>query len=339
MSWRSMLSWWRGLNCKKSGGDKKRSVLRHWAAVPVVVAVFVLAVCAWGQRSVTIVADGKEVKARTFSRTVGGVLEAKDIVLLDNDVVVPSIETPLASGMTINVNRAADVSISVDGQVLPVRTQCRSVEELLIERAIVLGPEDEVRPAKDAAVTQGMDVIVSRIVTITELKEAVLSFETKKKYTVNLPQGSTRIAEEGRDGVEQQTWDIKYKDGIEVDRRLASTDTITPPVDRLIIVGSGLVVSRGGQDIRYSEAVDMVSSAYTYTGYNTSSGVAPYYGVAAVDPGFIPMGTELYVEGYGYATALDRGGSILGNRIDLFFETYGEAMSWGIRNVKVYIID
>ncbi|MFX4262886.1 ubiquitin-like domain-containing protein [Pelotomaculum propionicicum] len=338
MSWRSLR------DCLISAGltklrDRKSGFFSRWAAVSIAAVIILVVICACFQSSVVIIADGKEVAVRTFSRSVGAVLESKGFVLLENDIVEPSLDTQLVSGMVVTVNRAADVSIIVDGQVLPVRTQCRTVDDLLREAAVVLGPEDELSPARDAAITQGMNVIVSRIITKTESMEAVMSFETNTKHTVNLPQGVTRIAEEGRDGTEQQTWNIKYKDGIEVARQLVSRETITLPVNKLIMVGSGLVVSRGGEDIRYSEAVDMLSSAYSHTGYNTSSGVAPYYGVAAVDPDYIPLGTELYVEGYGYATALDVGSSITGNRIDLFFDSHDEAMSWGIRNVKVYIID
>ena len=83
----------------------------------------------------------------------------------------------------------------------------------------------------------------------------------------------------------------------------------------------------------------MVASAYTHTGNNTASGIYPHYGVAAVDTSVIPMGTKMYVEGYGYAIARDRGSAIKGNRIDLFFETRSEAMSWGVRRVKVYFFD
>ena len=184
-----------------------------------------------------------------------------------------------------------------------------------------------------------MNVLVARIGTEIEVKEAAIDFETKKKYTTQLPQGSTRVAQEGREGIERQTWQVTYRDGVEITRKLLSTEVITEAINKVIMVGSGLVVSRGGEDIRYSEAEDMLSSAYTYTGYNTASGVAPYYGVAAVDPSRIPLGTRLYVDGYGYATALDRGSSIVGNRIDLFFESHEEAMGWGLRRVKVYILD
>jgi uncharacterized protein YabE (DUF348 family) len=339
MSWGNLLDWWRNKGHRSSDSPRKRGLLGSRAAVSIAGIIILLAVCAVVQKSVLIVADGKELGTRTFAGTVGDALEAKNIVLLENDEVAPSIDTPLQRGMVVTVNRAFDVNICVDGQELPVRTRCLAVKDLLKEKGIALGPEDEVKPTGDTEVVQGMNILVSRIQTETEFRDAVLGFETKRKYTVDLPQGVTRVADEGTQGTEQQTWSIKYSDGVEVERRLVASETTSPAEDQVILVGSGLVVSRGGADIRYSEAVDMVASAYSYTGYNTSSGVAPYYGAVAVDTGYIPLGTEMYVEGYGYATALDRGSSIIGNRIDLFFESHDEAMSWGIRDVKVYIID
>ncbi len=62
-------------------------------------------------------------------------------------------------------------------------------------------------------------------------------------------------------------------------------------------------------------------------------------GVIAVDPTVIPFGSVLWVEGYGYGIALDRGSAIKGYRIDLFFNTRREALRWGVKKVKVCIID
>jgi 3D (Asp-Asp-Asp) domain-containing protein len=62
-------------------------------------------------------------------------------------------------------------------------------------------------------------------------------------------------------------------------------------------------------------------------------------GVAAVDDRVIPMGTRLYVPGYGFAVAADRGSAIKGHRIDLCFDTYAEAIRWGRRKVQVYVLD
>ncbi|MGM0844795.1 MAG: LysM peptidoglycan-binding domain-containing protein [Bacillota bacterium] len=61
--------------------------------------------------------------------------------------------------------------------------------------------------------------------------------------------------------------------------------------------------------------------------------------VIAVDPNVIPLGTEVYVEGYGYATAQDIGGAIKGNKIDVFIPERQDALAWGVRSVKVTILD
>ena len=70
----------------------------------------------------------------------------------------------------------------------------------------------------------------------------------------------------------------------------------------------------------------------------TATGVKATKGVAAVDDRVIPMGTRLYIPGYGFAVAADRGSAIKGQRIDLCFDTYSEAMRWGRRKVQVYVL-
>ena len=62
-------------------------------------------------------------------------------------------------------------------------------------------------------------------------------------------------------------------------------------------------------------------------------------GVVAVDPDVIPLGTRLFIPGYGEAVAADTGGAIVGNRIDLVMDSYGEAMDFGRRDVTVYVLD
>lgn len=93
-------------------------------------------------------------------------------------------------------------------------------------------------------------------------------------------------------------------------------------------------VSRGGYDIRTMEA-----TAYSWTGNKTASGVWPEVGVVAVDPEVIPLGTQMYVEGYGPAIAADTGGDIKGNRIDLYMATEDECWEFGRQMVRVKIIE
>ena len=90
---------------------------------------------------------------------------------------------------------------------------------------------------------------------------------------------------------------------------------------------------------------DRRSTAYTSDpaengGYSTTAmGTAIRYGVAAVDPNVIPLGTRLYIEGYGYARAEDTGGAIKGNRIDLVFGSKSQSNNWGRRTVRVTILN
>lgn len=89
-------------------------------------------------------------------------------------------------------------------------------------------------------------------------------------------------------------------------------------------------------------ALEMFATAYTADCYGcsgmTKSGVRAGFGVVAVDPRVIPLGTHLYIKGYGPAIAGDTGGAILGNRIDLGFDSSASANEFGARPVHVYIL-
>ncbi|WP_425061253.1 hypothetical protein SCACP_20410 [Sporomusa carbonis] len=98
-----------------------------------------------------------------------------------------------------------------------------------------------------------------------------------------------------------------------------------------------------GEPSRYSRSLVMQASAYT--AYDPGNGNYTYRGnrlrkgLVAVDPSVIPLGTRLYIKGYGYAIADDIGGSIEGNRIDLAFDSRSDALDFGVQKVTVYVID
>ncbi|HML87338.1 MAG TPA: peptidoglycan-binding protein [Methylomusa anaerophila] len=99
----------------------------------------------------------------------------------------------------------------------------------------------------------------------------------------------------------------------------------------------------GGEPSRYNRSLLMRASAYTANDPGCSGftyrGNQLRRGLVAVDPTVIPLGTRLYINGYGYAIADDIGSSIKENRIDLSFDSRAEAFSFGVRNVTVYILD
>jgi 3D (Asp-Asp-Asp) domain-containing protein len=76
------------------------------------------------------------------------------------------------------------------------------------------------------------------------------------------------------------------------------------------------------------------TTAYSLPGH-TSSGLHTGWGVVAVDPSVIPLGTHLTIPGYGEAVAADTGTAIVGNRVDLWFPTLTLARAWGRRTVTI----
>ena len=114
------------------------------------------------------------------------------------------------------------------------------------------------------------------------------------------------------------------------------------PTTENISVEEDIVEKSYGHDGDYAAVMTMEATAYLPSdgggGGITATGIPATYGVAAVDPAVIPLGSRLYIPGYGEAIAADTGGAIYGYRIDLCMESYSEAMQFGRRDVTVYVL-
>lgn len=93
----------------------------------------------------------------------------------------------------------------------------------------------------------------------------------------------------------------------------------------------------------YSRAVYVEATAYSsaepgMSAY-TATGTLCRHGVIATDPNFIPLGTKVYIPGYGYAVAEDTGGAIVGNVIDVAFDSIAECYEFGRQFLEIYIIE
>lgn len=114
---------------------------------------------------------------------------------------------------------------------------------------------------------------------------------------------------------------------------LSNPDEVLEPVE---------VVETPQGYLDYSESLNMEATAYLPTDGGgagiTAMGIPATYGIVAVDPDVIPLGSRVYIPGYGEALAADTGGAIYGNRIDLCMEDYYQAMDFGRRNVTVFVL-
>lgn len=121
------------------------------------------------------------------------------------------------------------------------------------------------------------------------------------------------------------------------------------PVAKQVVVQHNIhnppVVKQVRQEFKSNPYKIFKATAYTKSAEEetldgiTASGVPVSRGITSIDPKVIPLGTKLYIEGYGYAIAADTGGAIKGNRIDLYMETKEEAFKFGRKKVKVWIVE
>ena len=95
--------------------------------------------------------------------------------------------------------------------------------------------------------------------------------------------------------------------------------------------------------VRYSQVMSMEATAYLPTDGGvsglTATGIPARHGIVAVDPNVIPLGTRVYIPGYGEALAADTGGAIYGYKIDLCMESYYQAIEFGRRTITVFVLE
>ena len=310
------------------------------------IPVLVVAVLACGyfgykfvEKDIAINVDGQNIETQTFKSTVADLLQEKAITVNPKDKVVPSLTTRLADKQTITITRAFWVEVQADGKKVRLQVLPTTVKAVLSEAKITLTKKDLVEPALTAGVSNKTQVIkVARIKETYITRKEQISFRLEQKQDPGLEKGIRRVISRGREGVKEETLRLTYRDGKLVSKEITGTKVIKEPVNQVVAFGVLTYASRGGRGFEFQRALQVTATAYTHTGSCTSSGTNPRVGTVAVDPNLVPMGSRLYVEGYGFARAEDRGGAIRGNRIDVFLETESEARRWGRRSVKVYIL-
>lgn len=177
-----------------------------------------------------------------------------------------------------------------------------------------------------------------------------------KKNSKDVDLGKTKVQTEGKQGEALVTKKCKYVDGKKVSSKTVDTKITKEPVDKVVLMGTkgsnvsnpaGTFTDMNGNTVAYSSVVTGSGTAYTApAGSLTATGVTAYHGGVAVNPNIIPYGSKLYIVStdgsfvYGYATAVDTGGALMSGTaiVDCFYNTYDECVSFGRRNVNVYIV-
>lgn len=325
------------------------------------------------QRAVpfAVVDGGVPFSHRIAASSVGEALRAIGIDVDGADLVQPPVESPLVPGLRVAVLRALPVAITAPDLRLEAKSRAPTVGALLEEQGIALGPLDRVEPSLDGAVPAHGTVRVVRV-REDELRESrAVPFQTQIQYDDTLATGTRQRVRAGVAGLVEQVLRVVYEDGVEVQRAALDERIVRQPVDEVVRAGRGplptlplmpvpsvpaappapLAIPGLGPDVPVRRVMTMVATAYDpgpistgkspgHPAYGiTATGMRATYGVVAVDPRVIPFYTRMYIPGYGFGIAADTGGDIKGNRIDVFYPTYREAIQWGRKTVQVYILE
>ncbi len=300
-----------------------------------------------------IICDGEKEKAvTTFKMTVEDVLDENNIVVGSFDKMDVSPEQSLKKGMKIEIKRARSVLLTEGNRVQTIYTLADTVGEAMDEAEIYLGIKDKVEPSMDTELTEVEKIVVTRVEERIATEMENIPYENEVKKTDKLDKGIVKIIKKGQEGKKEIAQRIVFENGSETFKEILWEKVIQSPVAAILEEGTkDTIISSRGTVTKFTKAIEMVATAYDATFASTGKHPDhPYYGITrsglkvrpgivAVDPKVIPLGTYLYVEGYGDALAADTGGAIKGNRIDLYFESPKDVAKYGKKKVKVYVLD
>jgi uncharacterized protein YabE (DUF348 family)/3D (Asp-Asp-Asp) domain-containing protein len=286
-------------------------------------------------RAVTLVESGRELRSSTSRPTVGQALREAGIVLGPGDRVTPAIDEPVGAGARIEVAHAMAVTIALPEEDKALYTFAATVGELLAEADVTLGEGAVAVPDVGTPVTPGLSVHIVVLSASNEIEREFIESDTVYRTDESLGPGETRT-EPGQDGALVRRYEVAYSNGVEAGRSLVEEYYDPEPVDTVIYYPPQRDAAADAPG-DCGRAINVYATYYTPASAGrppsdpnygrTATGVLVTYGVVAVDPTVIPLGTRMFIPGYGHAIAADTGGAVKGYIIDLGYPD-GVAVDW-----------
>ena len=291
----------------------------------------------------------------------------------------PAIPSAPAKTASPNALQLTAIVAGVTQRESLVPTPGMTVGQALDAMGIALSSLDRVAPAASTPVAPGMTMRVTRVAVELRTRREPIAAQTRYLPTTKLRAGAKQTTQHARAGYTEIVEKVWLKDGKESGREFVSRKVGRAPQNQVIALGvnsrfmpgniaphrryARALTYRGGSprdraaaqnsgdgalfatgQLRVVKTLKMMTTGYNGAemgggGPRTATGIRCAYGAIAVDPRVIPLGSQLYVEGYGYGFACDTGGAIKGNHIDLAFDSVRAANNHGkVRGVTVYIL-
>lgn len=258
----------------------------------------------------------------------------------DLDVMNALYTDTIVDGMEISISKPMETSVKADGKietftVFPVKTRT-----LLDMAGIKVGQDDIVEPDIEKVLGPEDEVVVKRVTYKYTTEQEEIPYSSSEQKSSSIPIGDVRVSQEGQTGLIERKYKHTLIDGEETEKEMTEEKVIREKQDK--VVSWGTAINWGvPAGLKYKEKYTGVRAvSYYFPGNPRGAYGRPcVYGTCAVDRNLIPLGTRLYIEGYGYAIANDVGGAIKGKTVDLYMERLDQCYIWGARTVTVYVLD
>ncbi len=363
---------------RNSSGKGKFTDRFVWNTLIVCIAVVVVSVIAIPTSfakpatKISLNDGGRVMEAETAALTVGEFLQDNMISIGEDDLLEIDPGAPIAEGMEILIRRAMPVTVNTGQNSITVNMVSGTVQDALDKAGVFPAETDEVYPSRDTFVRSGMKIDHIVVTTDTRAEYREIPYEKETKEDPDLEKGKTEIRQEGETGEYEIIFAQVYKNGKLMPEEVQSEQTVKEPVTEITAVGTyvppppkkkvkiseihkGSSGSSGGgggkvegagtlpDGVSYQYAVGVQVTAYCdacNSGSSTASGSAPSQGTVAASLSQFPMGTKLFIPGYGYGRVEDTGGFGSGI-IDVFLPGRSSCTcgsDWGRRNLTIYVL-
>ncbi|MGD6804845.1 ubiquitin-like domain-containing protein [Rossellomorea vietnamensis] len=312
-------------------------------------------------KQVEIKVGSETKKVWTTAGTIKELLSDEKIEIGEHDKINVGLDEEVTEETKVEIAPAFPVKLVDGGSEKAAWSTSTTVADFLKQQGITLTDEDRVEPNLDTAVKANDVINVVRVEKVTDVVEEPKDFAVVTRQDSDLTKGKEEVVQAGQQGLIEKKYEVVKENGKEVSRKLVSEKTVKESQDKIVSVGTKVLIAQVSRGSSSSSAQTTSASAPSsggkefyvsstaYTGScNGCSGITatginlranPGVKVIAVDPSVIPLGTKVYVDGYGYAVAADTGGAIKGNKIDVFFPSKSEAYRWGRKQVKIKILN
>ena len=300
--------------------------------------------------------SGQVIRHRTGANTVTDLLHELGVPLGQLDRTNHATGSPVWDGMNLIIFREVAFGLQINGGpvqahlILPGTTVGQVLLQHQNEQNLTLLYGGNANRQVEHGETINFLTWDSRFYTDVE----VIPYETIENHTRQVRSDRVHTRQEGVPGEHEVTQAVVVIGGEERNRGVVNSQILQEPIDEIVDIGTaplGALADVTAPDFHYVRQLRMEATAYTAgfscTGKHpwdpwyriTASGREVEHGIVAVDRNVIPLGTRLYVEGYGFALAADVGGAIRGYKIDLFMECIQDARRFGRRHINVWILE